>query len=106
MDSRWHLREPALGLPVGAAPEGERFRPGYFDEQPTARAGVVVDRELRPLDAAGDPVLANVRVTGATLAGAEPWREKSGEGLSLATGYRAAELVREAAGHPKASVGG
>ena len=106
MDSRWKLREVALGLPVGAAPEGERFRPGYFDEQPMARSGVVVDRELRPLDAAGDPVLANVRVAGATLAGAEPWREKSGEGLSLATGYRAAELVREAAGRQKASVGG
>ena len=35
----------------------------------------------------------NVLVAGATLAGAEPWREKSGDGLSLATGYRAAELI-------------
>ena len=46
----------------------------------------------------------NVVVAGATLAGAEPWREKSGDGLSLATGYRAAELVL-AASTPAAAVG-
>jgi len=34
-----------------------------------------------------------VLVAGATLAGAEPWREKSGDGISLATGHRAAELA-------------
>ena len=38
-------------------------------------------------------MLENVLVAGATLAGAEPWKEKSGDGLSLATGHRAAELV-------------
>jgi anaerobic glycerol-3-phosphate dehydrogenase len=37
--------------------------------------------------------MENVLVTGATLAGAEPWREGSGDGLSLGTGHRAAELV-------------
>ena len=58
-----------------------------------ARAGVAVDRELRPVDAAGERLYENVLVAGATLAGAEPWREKSGDGLSLSTGYRAAELV-------------
>ena len=35
----------------------------------------------------------NVLVAGATLAGAEPWKEKSGDGLSLSTGHMAAELV-------------
>jgi hypothetical protein len=39
-----------------------------------------------------------VLVAGAALAGAEPWREKSGEGLSLATGHRAAGLILAAAG--------
>jgi hypothetical protein len=32
-------------------------------------------------------------VAGASLAGAAPWREKSGDGISLSTGHRAAELV-------------
>jgi len=95
LDSRWTARETALGLPVAGVPGTgeERFRPGYFDDHPIGRAGVAVDRELRPVDAAGERVLENVLVAGATLAGAEPWREKSGDGISLATGYRAAELV-------------
>ena len=96
LDSRWSARETALGLPVAGVPGAgeERFRPGYFDDHPIARAGVAVDRDLRPVDAGLD----NVLVAGATLAGAEPWREKSGDGISLATGHRAAELVLAASG--------
>jgi glycerol-3-phosphate dehydrogenase subunit B len=95
LDSRWQARETALGLPVSGVPAAgeERFRPGYFDEQPMARAGVAVDRELRPVGANGGRVYENVLVAGATLAGAEPWREKCGDGLSLSSGHRAAELV-------------
>jgi glycerol-3-phosphate dehydrogenase subunit B len=89
LDSRWTARETALGLPVAGvpAPGDERFRPGYFDDHPMARAGVPVGPDLRPEGH------ENVLVAGATLAGAEPWREKSGDGISLATGHRAAELV-------------
>jgi len=89
LDSRWTARETALGLPVAGvpAPGDERFRPGYFDDHPMARAGVPVGSDLRPEGH------ENVLVAGATLAGAEPWREKSGDGISLATGHRAAELV-------------
>jgi len=110
LDSRWTARETALGLPVAGVPEpgAERFRPGYFDDQPMARAGVAVDRELRPVDG-GDRLYDNVLVAGATLAGAEPWREKSGDGLSLSTGHRAAELVlsaSSAAGSPAGAVRG
>jgi glycerol-3-phosphate dehydrogenase subunit B len=95
LDSRWRARETALGLPVAGAPAaGEpRFLPGYFDEHPMARVGVAVNRELRPVDEQGEPLFENVLVAGATLAGAVPWREKSGDGVSLATGHRAAELI-------------
>jgi glycerol-3-phosphate dehydrogenase subunit B len=97
LDSRWQARETALGLPLHGVPEGDapRFDPEYFASHPLARAGVAADDRLRPVDAAGDPVYDNVRVVGATLAGAEPWKEKSGTGLSLATGHRAAELILE-----------
>jgi glycerol-3-phosphate dehydrogenase subunit B len=92
LDSRWAAREVALGLPVAGvpAPGEERFAPGYFDAHPMGRAGVAVDAELRP------DGWENVLVAGATLAGAEPWKEKSGDGISLATGYAAAELVAAA----------
>jgi glycerol-3-phosphate dehydrogenase subunit B len=94
LDSRWTARETALGLPVAGvpAPGDERFRPGYLDDHPMARAGVAVGPDLRPEG------YENVFVVGATLAGAEPWREKSGDGISLATGHRAAELVLVGAG--------
>lgn len=98
LGSDWTARETALGLPVSRMPSGERFRPGYFDEQPMSRVGVAVDRQLRPEG------LENVRVAGATLAGAEPWKEKSGDGISLATGFRAAELTLGAARHEPAEV--
>jgi glycerol-3-phosphate dehydrogenase subunit B len=95
LDSHWAARETALGLPVNGVPAAgeERFRPDYFDEHPIGRAGIAVDSALRPVGADGERLLDNVLVAGATLAGAEPWKEKSGDGLSLATGHRAAELV-------------
>jgi glycerol-3-phosphate dehydrogenase subunit B len=97
MDSRWRVREPVLGLPVtGVPPPGsERFAPRYFDDHPLAAAGVAVDDNLRPT--ADGAVTANVHVAGATIAGAVPWREKSGDGISLASGRLAAErIAREA----------
>jgi glycerol-3-phosphate dehydrogenase subunit B len=89
LDSRWAARETALGLPLAGVPaSGEpRFSPDYFGSHPLGRAGVAVGAELRPEG------WENVVVAGATLAGAEPWKEKSGDGISLATGHRAAELV-------------
>jgi glycerol-3-phosphate dehydrogenase subunit B len=100
LDSRWAGRETALGLPVtGIPPIGsERFRAAYFDSHPIGRAGVAVDADQRPVDGSGVPLFENVLVAGATLAGAEPWREKSGDGLSLATGYRAAGVILTASG--------
>ena len=99
LQSDWTAREVALGLDVSGVPGAgaERFDADYFGTHPMARAGVATDDELRPVDGAGERLLANVLVAGATLAGSEPWKEKSGDGISLATGHRAAELVLAAA---------
>jgi glycerol-3-phosphate dehydrogenase subunit B len=89
LDSHWQAREQVLGLPLAGVPQpGEpRFVPSYFDEQPLARAGVAVDSDLR---ASG---VSNVAVAGAALPGSVSWREASGEGVALASGYRAAQVV-------------
>ena len=89
LDSHWQPHERLLDLPLRGVPEpGEpRFLPSYFDEQPLARAGVAVDTELRALGT------ANVFVAGASLPGSIPWREASGEGIALASGYRAAQVA-------------
>jgi glycerol-3-phosphate dehydrogenase subunit B len=99
MDSYGRVNEtvfdlPLVGVPGSGAP---RFEPGYFDEHPIARAGLAVDEELRPVDAQGAPAFENLHAAGATLAGAAPWREASGNGLSLATGYAAASAILERA---------
>jgi glycerol-3-phosphate dehydrogenase subunit B len=97
LDSHWQARETALGLPLAGvpAPDQPRFGADYFGEHPFSRVGVAVDEGLRPVDASGARVVENVLVAGATLAGARPWKEKSGDGVSLASGYRAAELIME-----------
>jgi glycerol-3-phosphate dehydrogenase subunit B len=97
LDSYGRVRETAFDLPlVGVpAPDAPRFEPGYFDEHPIARAGLAVDDELRPVDAEGKPRFENLHAAGASLAGAAPWREASGNGLSLATGYAAASAIFE-----------
>lgn len=89
------VRETVFGLPLAGvpAPDSPRFLPGYFDRHPFSRVGLAVDDDLRPLDSDGRPVITNLRAAGAMLAYAEPWREKSGDGISLATGYHAADRI-------------
>jgi glycerol-3-phosphate dehydrogenase subunit B len=92
------VRESVFNLPLaGLPPEGTpHFRPGYFDSHPFSQVGLDVDDCLRPVDMAGRAPVANLYAAGAMLAHAEPWREKSGDGISLASGYRAAEVLLEA----------
>jgi glycerol-3-phosphate dehydrogenase subunit B len=99
MDSYGQLRETAFDLTLAGAPAAgaPRFEPGYFDEHPIARVGLAVDEERRPVDAEGAPAFENLHAAGATLAGAAPWREASGNGISLATGYAAASAILERA---------
>jgi glycerol-3-phosphate dehydrogenase subunit B len=88
------LREPIFGLPVRGPGAGEQpFGDEYLAEHPLDRAGIGSDADGRPLGAGGAPHAANLYAAGAVLAGGVPWREKSGEGISLATGWHAAEVI-------------
>lgn len=97
LDSQGGFRETVFGLPLAGVPGpgGPRFHPGYLEPQPSARLGVAVDERMRPVDGDGSVVHPNLHAAGATLTGAEPWREKSGDGISLATGYAAAGAILE-----------
>jgi glycerol-3-phosphate dehydrogenase subunit B len=91
LGSDWTARDTVLGLPLRGVPgpEEARFVGEYFAEQPIARAGIAVDAGLRADGA------ENVLVAGAALPGAVPWQEGSGEGIALASGFRAAQAVLE-----------
>jgi glycerol-3-phosphate dehydrogenase subunit B len=102
IDSRGSTRETVFDLPLIGIPDGgrARFAPGYFDDQPLAGAGVAVDDRLRPVDAHGTPVYGNLHAAGAIIGGAVPWKEKSGTGISVATGYAAADAIGAASVTP------
>ena len=112
LDSHWTAHETRARAARDRRPGGGRGAlPARLLRRPSRSAapGVAVDAEQRPVDAGGERVFENVLVAGATLAGAEPWREKSGDGISLATGHRAAELILSvstaATGSPVAAAG-
>jgi glycerol-3-phosphate dehydrogenase subunit B len=88
VDSRRRATETVFDLPVAHAEQALNFNSGYFEPHPASQIGLAVDDLLRPLDVAGAPAFINLRAAGQLLAGAEPWREKSGEGISLGSGYK------------------
>ncbi|SFC54426.1 glycerol 3-phosphate dehydrogenase (quinone) subunit B [Halobiforma haloterrestris] len=63
------------------------FSEDAFGEHPFARFGVVPDGELRPRDGSGNAEFQNLRAAGAVLGGYDYAAEKSGAGVSIATGY-------------------
>jgi glycerol-3-phosphate dehydrogenase subunit B len=93
------VSEHALGLPVRApGPDEAGFLPGYLSDHPMDTAGLRVDGTLRPVGPDGEPVYPNAYAAGAVIGGARPWREKSGDGISLSTGYLAADAILKEAG--------
>lgn len=87
--------ETVAGLPVrreAGALYGPRFlEPGGH---PAHRAGLRVDRAMRPLGEDGEPVRPNLFAAGGLLASADRALERSSDGICCATGWRAG---REAA---------
>ncbi len=93
--SGW-LRETVLGLPVEAPPEADWLasRVDASEGHPIALAGIRTDDQLRPVKPAG------VRIVGGLLAGQCYVAERCGDGVALASAWRAAASLREEAGAP------
>ena len=90
------LVEPLLGLPVETPPQDDWLRREALDPagHPVESAGIRTDAQLHPLDADGR-TLGNVFVTGALLAGQRALRERCGDGVAVASGWRAAMTILE-----------
>lgn len=94
VDSHRVAREAIFNLPVVAAAAvastaNAMSEPSdYFERRMPSLPGLAVDAALRPLGADGTAAYLNLYAAGSLLTGAEPWREKSGEGISLASGWR------------------
>ncbi len=95
-DSSGRLWEPIFGLPLAVPPAGQTwFRHRFLDPtgHPVYRSGVRVDAGFQPVDEHGRRPFANLWAAGAILAGCDPIRERSLEGLAIVTGVAAARAV-------------
>ena len=90
------VREPVFDCHVPHPDDRyEWFAGDAFGDHPFARFGVDTDGDLRPLDVRGDPEFDNLRAAGAVLGGYDFAAEKSGSGVSIATGYAAGRAAAE-----------
>ena len=97
LDSHWVTHERVLGLPLARRARPRASRGSSASTSPSSRWRGSGSRSTASCAPQG---AENVFVAGAALAGAAPWREGSGEGIALASGYRAAQMVLAAAGAP------
>lgn len=68
------------------------FRAAFLDPagHPVFQGGVAVNEHLQPVGGDGRPIFANLWAAGGVLAHADPIRERSLEGIAIATGIAAA----------------
>jgi glycerol-3-phosphate dehydrogenase subunit B len=94
------LQEAVFGLPVEGPGDRTTWHLPHFlgrESQPISLAGIRTNDRLQPLSASGRPV-ENLFVTASNLPGWDPVHEGSGEGVALATGYKAAAEALAALG--------
>ncbi|MUV61863.1 FAD-binding protein, partial [Halobacterium sp. CBA1126] len=93
---RERVTEPVFDCHVAHADDRyEWFDDDAFGDHAFARFGVATDDGLRPEDAADSPEFENLRAAGSVLGGYDFAAEKSGAGVSLATGYAAGRRAAE-----------
>ena len=91
-----YAQETIFGLPVTPAIHPSQWFHSKFlapHGHPLFRAGVNTDEEFRPLDNSNKVIYSNLHVVGASLANCDPIRERSLEGIALASGFRVAEII-------------
>jgi len=94
---RERVEEPIFDCHVPHATDRyEWFDADAFGDHAFARFGVPTDGDLRPLDADGDAEFENLRAAGSVLGGYDFAAEKSGSGVSIATGHAAGAAAAEA----------
>ncbi len=90
--------EVVFGLPL-TIPKDRRqwFQPRFFDAQghPVFSGGIEVNQRWQPVDSAGAAQFDNLWAAGGVLAHADPIRERSLEGIAIATGMAAAQVIAD-----------
>lgn len=87
------ITEMVFKLPIAApAVQTEWSNPKLFSDQKQifAQYGILVNDDLAPIDANGNVLVSNLKIVGRSLAGYDFCFEKSGNGVAIATAYKAA----------------
>lgn len=88
------LLEPIFDLPLSSpASPDQWFERTYLSPRghPIFQAGIRVNPHMQPIDQAGAPILDNLTIAGALLAGCDVLLERSLEGVALASAYQAVQ---------------
>lgn len=88
--------EPIFKLPVKTPLGRENWTNQTLfskNKQPFAKIGIAVDDRLKPIDKTGNVILSNVYIAGRNLADYDYCFEKSGNGVAVSSGYKAAMSV-------------
>jgi glycerol-3-phosphate dehydrogenase len=67
----------------------------HLDGHPIFKSGFQVDRSFQPCDSTGQPYFENLQAIGGALGGADPIRERSLEGIAIASAWRAAAILAD-----------
>ena len=97
-DQDGNMREMVFNLPLSAPiMRLDWFRPLFFDPSghPAYQSGTQVNSILQPTNNNGQGVFENLFAIGSILAGGDFLRERSLEGIALATGFKVGEMVAE-----------
>ena len=89
-------REVVFDLPVTLpASRQDWFEQDFMDPNghPVYKAGVRIDEKFQPLNGSRQPVYENLYAAGTTLSHSEVIRERSFEGVALATGFAVGNLL-------------
>lgn len=93
LDSYGNVIDTVLNLPISGIQDQLLHADFWGEEQPLFLTGLNVDSTMRVVNDTGQRVYNNVFAIGGNLAGATRWREKSGEGIALASAVRAADSI-------------
>ena len=95
IDSYGNVSDTVMGLPLTGVDTTLLNADFWGSEQPLFKVGFDVDEHMRVCTPGAGPVYTNVYAAGGNLSGATRWKEKSGDGIALASALRAADSIVE-----------
>jgi glycerol-3-phosphate dehydrogenase len=98
IDQDGNAREPIFNLPIASSNDlNHWFQREYFSEigHPIFKTSVSVNRSFQPIDNHGEVIYSNLYAIGNQSANCDPIRERSLEGIALATGCKVIQDMKK-----------